>query len=217
MLHSFPGFHRNQVGTVLKCKARWEKLKREMKRKGRWPTRDQIISDKHQMSTEFIHSTISRPHSTLYVNISLCTCMDPLAIVYEHSWGTCAYALPQNGEAYRKLNLKSRNCVPKRRPIRTKRRPWALLFPQKKGLSTQIRWNYSKGFRIAMYYPWILRSEYVLVIKSYDRAGKWVSQSTDLLGQVSFSCLASPFVSVLSLSSWHLTKAQNDRQLLMTS
>lgn len=86
-----------------------------------------------------------------------------------------------------------------------------------KSLSTWLRWNYSKGFKIATYYPWILRSEYVLVIKSYDKEGKWVSQSTDLLGQVSFSCLASPFVSVLSLSSWHLTKAQNDRQLLMTS
>lgn len=43
--------------------------------------------------------------------------------------------------------------------------------------------------------------EYVLISKEYDKAGKWVSQSADLLGQVSFSCLASPFVSVSSLSS----------------
>lgn len=102
----------------VKHKARWGQQKRQMEPKRRRPTTDQIIWDKHQMSTEFIHSAISRPHSTLYLNTSLYSCMDPLAIAFLR-------------DLYSELNLKSRNRVAKRRPIRMERRPWAPLFQQR--------------------------------------------------------------------------------------
>ena len=96
------------------------------------------------------------------------------------------------------------------RPMKTNRRPWAILFQQKSEEMNKVElwWD----FRTATSGYW---SILVPVSKKYDKAGKRFSQSTDLLGQVSFSCLASPFVFV-SLSSWYLTKVHNDGQLLTT-
>lgn len=136
--------------------------------------------------------------------------MDPLAIAWAFLKNLC-YVLSQNGQAWAcELNVKSRNCVPKADQWRQTEDCGQYYFSR--SLRKWIRWNYGETFRTATSGYW---SILVPVSKKYDKAGKRFSQSTDLLGQVSFSCLASPFVFV-SLSSWYLTKVHNDGQLLTT-
>lgn len=66
-----------------KSKARWGYWKIEMEPsfKGSCPRRNQVISDKHQTSPVGIHSPTPSPHSTLYLNSSLFSCMEPLEML----------------------------------------------------------------------------------------------------------------------------------------